>query len=284
MEMDDEIRDRAACTMQGTNDWFKARLGRITSSKVRNVMLGPSQDYKDRIKSLEADAKNRASEESMVNGKANRVLKAELEAKYLDLVDRSYLTPAEYFSDTAKSYLYEVASERNLRKNVIDDDTLFDEYLMRVELSTKAIRYGQETEDIARKVYEISTKNEVVEAGFIMHKDITHYGDSPDGIIVDKDGRPIGALEIKCPKPETFIRYKATIHNADELKEEKPEYYWQCQSHCECNGLPWCDFVFFDKMQQNGFVCIRIDRNDEDIALMKERIVIANQFIDEILK
>ncbi len=188
----------------------------------------------------------------------------------------------ETFNDTAKGYLYKVAAERNLRQQVIDDEVQFEEYMMRVDISTRDIRWGQENEDIARKVYEKIFKREVAQAGFILHDTIDNYGDSPDGIVLDDNGKPVGALEIKCPKPETFIRYKATIHNAEELKEEKPEYYWQCQSHCECNNLQWCDFVFFDKMQKNGFVCVRIDRNDEDIALMKSRIVLANEFIDSL--
>ncbi len=189
----------------------------------------------------------------------------------------------EPFSDTAKGYLYQVASERNLRPQILDDDAQFEEYMARVDVSSKAIRYGQETEDIARKVYEMTKGYEVAQAGFIIHPEIEHYGDSPDGIVIDRDGKPIGALEIKCPKPDTWMRYKATIHNADDLKEIKPEYYWQCQNHCECNQLPWCDFVFFDKMQQNGFVCIRIERNEEDIELMKQRVILANQFINELL-
>lgn len=234
-----EVRDQIACVQQGTYDWFRARLGYITSSMVSKVMLAPK-------------------------------------------ATKSNQTP-EAFSDTAKGYLYQVASERNLRQQVIDDDTQFEEYLYRVELSNKAIRYGQENEDVARKVYEMRTHTEVAQAGFILHPTIAHYGDSPDGIVVNEDGKPVGALEIKCPKPDTFMRYKATIHNADELKSEKPEYYWQCQSHCECNNVQWCDFVFFDKMQRNGFVCLRIERNEEDIALMKERIVLANAFIDSLL-
>ena len=153
---------------------------------------------------------------------------------------------------------------------------------MRVDLSTRDIRWGQENEDIARKVYEKVLKHEVAQAGFILHETIENYGDSPDGIVLDDNGRPIGALEIKCPKPETFVRYKATIHNAEDLKVVKPEYYWQCQSHCECNKLPWCDFVFFDKMQKNGFACVRIERNEEDIELLKSRIILANEFIESL--
>lgn len=238
METNNELKDRLSCLAQGTSDWLKARLGKITSSNVYFVM------------------------------KSNKPTKSN--------------PNPETFNDTAKGYLYKVAAERNLRQQVIDDEVQFEEYMMRVDISTRDIRWGQENEDIARKVYEKVLKREVVTAGFILHDTIDNYGDSPDGIVLDDNGKPVGALEIKCPKPETFIRYKATIHNAEELKEEKPEYYWQCQSHCECNNLQWCDFVFFDKMQKNGFVCVRIDRNDEDIALMKSRIVLANEFIDSL--
>ena len=239
-----ELRDEIACVAQGTHDWFKARLGYITSSNVHYVM------------------------------KAARATKAN--------------PNPDVFSDTAKGYLYQVASERNLQQYVLDDPDVFDEYLYRTEISNKAIRYGQENEDIARNVYAelVAAKQnqDVVQAGFIIHPTIEHYGDSPDGVVVNEAGKPIGTIEIKCPKPETFMRYKANIHNAEDLKAEKPEYYWQCQSHCECNNVQWCDFIFFDKMQVNGFVCIRIERNEEDIAAMKERIVLANQFVDELLK
>lgn len=279
----EDIRDAAACVAQGSYDWFRARLGYITSSNVSKVLLSPSSSYKERIKAAEQAAKSRADIESKVDGKTNRILKAGLEEKYLSEINRLFISPEEAFSDTAKGYLYQVAAERNLRPQIVEDDSAFEEYLSRVELSSRAIRYGQETEDIARHTYELATKQEVAQAGFILHKDIANYGDSPDGIVLGENGEPIGALEIKCPKPDTWMRYKATIHTPEDLKREKPEYYWQCQSHCECNNLAWCDFVFFDKMQRKGFVCIRIPRNDEDITLMKERIVLANLFINSLL-
>lgn len=239
-ELSKEMREEIACVEQGTLDWFRARLGYITSSNVSAVMI-----------------KSRATKDNP--------------------------NPSAFGKDALR-YLYKVAAERNLWPGVVQDNIQFEEYLYRTDVSNKAIRYGQENEDVARKVYENNTKQEVVQAGFIVHPTIPNYGDSPDGIVLDENGKPIGTIEIKCPKPETFMTYKATIHNAEELKAEKPEYYWQCQSHCECNNLPWCDFIFFDKMQVNGFVCIRIERNEEDIAAMKERIVLANQFVDELLK
>lgn len=238
------IIDEQSCYEQGSLDWFRARLGNITSSKVSMVMLAPKPT-------------------------------------------KSNPDPVEKFTDTAKGYLYQVAAERNLRPQVIKDDEMFNEYLQRVDISSRTIRYGSETEAKARKVYSrlFADKEgyEVVECGFIRHTEIDKYGDSPDGVIVDINGKPVGTLEIKCPKPDTFIRYSVNIKDADSLKEEKPEYYWQCQSHCLCNNVEWCDFVFFDIHQSNGIRVVRIYRNDEDIAKMIERIKLANDYIDNTL-
>lgn len=234
MENKEDLIDRVSCLEQGTREWFKARLGYITSSRVGDLMKLPR-------------------------------------------------SKTETFTETAMSYLYQVAAERNLRTTVLMDDNMFDEYLYRTDVSNKAIRWGQENEDVARKVYSRKTGNEVAQCGFIPHKEIGNYGDSPDGIIVDENDIPIGAMEIKCPNPATFMKYKHRVHSAEDLKTVKPEYYWQCQSHCECNDLQWCDFIFFDKMQKNGFVCVRIERNDEDIAFLKERVSLANELINSML-
>lgn len=238
-ELTKEEIDAQGCVEQGSLDWYRARLGKITSSNVHFVMKAP-----------------RAT-------KAN--------------------PNPEGFSDTAKGYLYQVAAERNLVEEFVNNDLYFQEYLDRVDISNRSIRYGSETEATAREVYAGITGNEVIECGFVNHSEISNYGDSPDGLIIDKEGSPIGALEIKCPKPDTFIKYQDNIKDAASLKEVKPEYYWQCQSHCECNNVAWCDFVVFDKMQRKGFICIRIERNDEDIALMKERIILANAEIDKLI-
>lgn len=237
--MENLIYDESSCVEQRTPEWYKARLGHITSSMVYNVMLQPTK-------------------------------KAQAEG--------------EIFSDTAKSYLYKVAAERNLRQSYLDDDINFSEYLERTNIETREMRYGTECEEIARKVYVKKTKCELAEAGFI-HSDIPFYGDSPDGVVVDKETfEPIGVIEIKCPKPETFMKYKALFNKGKSLMDIEDKYYWQCQSHMYCNNVQWCDFVYFDKMQKNGLQIVRIERNQDDIDAMLERIRLADKFINELLK
>lgn len=236
METTEQI-ENISCVEQGSFDWFRARLGHITSSMVYNVMLEPTK---------------KESEEG------------------------------ELFSNTAKTYLYKVAAERNLMERIIKDDDLFSEYLERVNVNTRSMRYGTETEDIARRVYAIKTKSEVAECGFIVNTDIENYGDSPDGVVLDENGKPEGTLEIKCPNPETWMRYKHKFSRGQHLKDVEEKYYWQCQSHCLCNNVQWCDFVYFDKMQKGGCKIVRIYRNEDDISKLKQRIVLANEFIESL--
>lgn len=224
---------------QRTPEWYKARLGHITSSMVYNVMLQPTK-------------------------------KAQAEG--------------EVFSETAKSYLYKVAAERNISEPYLEGQ--FDEWLDRTNIETRAMRYGTETEDLARNVYEFGLEDglSVVQAGFVKHPEIPYYGDSPDGVVVDKDSNPVGCVEIKCPNSDTWMKYKALFAQGKTLKDVEEKYYWQCQSHMLCLGVQWCDFVFFDKMMNDSLQVVRIQRDEEDIEALQERIVLANGFIDNILK
>ena len=194
------------------------------------------------------------------------------------------------FSQTGISYLLEIAAERNLKDSYINDDMAFQDYLDRVNASSKAMRYGTETEPVARKVYAAKHKElRIEECGFVRsgyHSDvqIDKYGDSPDGLCADSNtGEIVGCIEIKCPMPNTWMAYRYGFKSGKTLKEVEEAYYWQCQSHCLCNNVQWCDFIFFDKMQKNGFQCIRVERNDEDIKLMVDKIQKANKFIDDLL-
>lgn len=269
-----DIIAEQSCHAQGSLDWFRDRLGCITSSNVGKLM-GECPEDKEYKKLL--------SSTSLKRGETQESRDAML-AQLKEAADKAR---PDYLSDGAISYLRELAAERNLKRKYIEDDALFQEYLDRTATSTKAIRYGSENEAFMREAYRVITKNEVVECGFIRSKEIDMYGDSPDGIVLNADGEPIRAIEIKCPQPDTFLLYAENIVDAQSLKEIKPQYYWQCMSHIECCreyfGCDSCDFVFGDKMQNVSFKCIHIEPNEEDIALMKQRVIAGNRYIAELL-
>lgn len=220
---------------QRTIEWYKARLGKITSSNVYKVMT---------------------------------------ESR----------TKSEVFGDTAKTYLYELAADRNLDEETLNDELMLMEYLGQ-GFESEAMRRGTELEASARVAYEMGLPSSlsVAEVGFVPDDECgDFYGDSPDGLVLEY-GVPVGCLEIKCPKTSTWIRYREAFASGKTLRQVEPKYYWQCQSHMRCNAVPWCDFVYFDPYMEDGIQVVRIERNEEDITRMVERIKMANGFINDIL-
>jgi hypothetical protein len=65
---------------------------------------------------------------------------------------------------------------------------------------------GEELEPIARAEFAKRTGMTVKEIGFITRDDQI-VGCSPDGLIVDADGKWIAGLEMKCPAPKTHVQY-----------------------------------------------------------------------------
>ena len=214
----------------------------------------------------------------------------------------------ELFTDTAKSYLFGVASELMLNKKY-SSESFVEEYFERVDATTKQMRYGTELELKARVEYakakslkyeftdtdgsKVSTKDNgkgsVIEVGFVEGEDdLCGYGDSPDGLILDGKGEVRGCLEIKCPNPYTFAKYKYLFEQGKTLKEIEPKYYWQVVSHCLANNVDWCDFVFYDKMMKEGLQIKRIEMQHsadgfDDLNLLKGKIKIAVKFVNSVI-
>lgn len=186
----------------------------------------------------------------------------------------------EEWSETAKGYMYQLAAERNI--NPIYLDKKFDEWLSRTNVETWAMRYGTENESGARDCYNMNLPEGMIceECGFMQHPELPNYGDSPDGLVYE-GLRLIGCVEIKCPNPATWMRYKAEFKAGKTLKEVEEKYWWQVQSHLMCSGAEWCDFIYYDKMMNSGMQSVRIEPDAEDQAKMRERIEKANEFVDK---
>ena len=88
---------------------------------------------------------------------------------------------SDYFSDTAKTYIYQVASERDMNPEIINDDVEFEKYLHQVCVNTKAMQWGTDQEENARELYERLTGRHIVETGSCKHPAIEHFASSPDG-------------------------------------------------------------------------------------------------------
>ena len=200
-------------------------------------------------------------------------------SKVADLMVKSR-TKGENFGKTAQTYIKKVASQRNLADEVLTDDNLFLEYLDLEDIHSKAISWGNEHEAIARGMFELETGITVEEKGSVKHPTIEHYASSPDGYFTE-DGQA-GILEIKCPiKGEIYLDYKS-IQCGEDLKAINATYYWQMQAEIDCNDTQFGYFVAYYKFDKEPLHIAKIERNDEDIQTIHDRIALAEEYIYEL--
>lgn len=188
----------------------------------------------------------------------------------------------EMFGDTAKSYIYQLAAERDMNSEIVEDDKSFETYLQQVGFSSKAIEWGNIQEDNARNLYIKKTGRNMVETGLCVHPNIPNFGSSPDGYYYCDDGDK-GVLEVKCPNQNTFMKYKVEITDNSGLLQVKQEYFFQCQSHMMVTGANWCDFVVYCPFQSNPMHIVRILPDHSYFAMIEKRIRIANDIINELI-
>lgn len=125
-----------------------------------------------------------------------------------------------------------------------------------------AMKWGTETEPLARAAYEAHTGAIVDEVAMIDHPTIAMAGASPDGCI-DADG----LIEIKCPNSATHMKT---------LLSKKPDnkYVIQMTWQMACTGRKWCEFVSFDPRfpEHLRLFVTRIHRDEDAIKAMESEV------------
>lgn len=128
--------------------------------------------------------------------------------------------------------------------------------------SNDAMKWGTETEPLARAAYEAHTGAMVEEVAMIAHPTIEMAGASPDGLL-DADG----LIEIKCPNSATHIKT---------MLSSKPDskYITQMMWQMACTGRKWCEFVSFDPRfpQHLRLFIKRIERDDAMVASLEKEV------------
>lgn len=183
----------------------------------------------------------------------------------------------EYWSKTALSYINEVAAERNLDKMMVENDDEFLEYLELVAVENRYTRWGHLHEYEARDIYETKHGVTVAEVSSIKHPDIEHYACSSDGLCAETNS----GIEIKCPLPKTYWEWRNTIHDAESLKAVKPEYYWQIMAQIDICDLDYVDFLAYCPLMEQPLHEVRIPRIINEIDMLHERVMAANEIIKE---
>jgi predicted phage-related endonuclease len=150
--------------------------------------------------------------------------------------------------------------------------TLIAERLTGVPAATydnAEMRWGRETEALARAIYAVDHDVEVHEVGFISHPTIAHAGASPDGLIGEH-----GLLEIKCP---------TTHHHIELLQTGKipQRYIQQMYFQGACTQRQWADFMSYDPRLPESLQCF-VARIEFDPIVMKEIEDAVIVFLNEI--
>ena len=191
----------------------------------------------------------------------------------------------EIFSETAKAYLFQVAGERLFNPAFLNDDDIFQDYLDLTSVSTKAMQFGSDQEDAAKSLFMQMNfpEGEIVELSSCKHDTIPYFAASPDGAIYGRDGGDIKIIEVKCPNINTYMKYRTLINDAASLKEVEPKYYWQMMAEMSCTGATSGIFITYCPWLSKPIHWADIERNEDDVKLMEDRVMLANEFIDEII-
>lgn len=181
----------------------------------------------------------------------------------------------DVFGDTAKSYIFKILAERSLSEKVVEDDEMFALYVEQTGIFNKAVQWGHDNEEEARRLYAELNKVEVTEVSSVEHEDIFLFAASPDGCVKSTDK----VIEIKCPNPDTAVRYRYLIKDAESLKKVNSDYYWQVMAEMDCTGATACDFIVYCPFLAEPMYIVTIPRDAEAIATIHERIAEAEEYI-----
>lgn len=177
-------------------------------------------------------------------------------------------TKGSTLSETAKTYLLtKIAEELGGQTDSMSSSGI------------ASLKWGIDLEGTAISYYEKTKSLKVDKASFIQYSD--YYGGSPDGLVL-----PEGIIEVKCPYNSTNHFKHGMIKTNEDFKKIAPNYYYQCLSNIVCTKSNWCDFISFDPRVNKNYTMFifRLNRNEEDVKNILERVEIAKEYMEEIRK
>lgn len=155
------------------------------------------------------------------------------------------------------------------------------------EFSSRATDWGNEWEETAIK--ELAKAVGCAEENLIMKPHFVVYGESsgasPDCYMKVDDVKVGG--EVKCPyNSVNHTKRLSNVTDAQALKDEEPDHYWQCQANMFYGKIPLWYFASFDPRfpPKSRLHYIPIYANEQDIELMLVKLDKAVKLRDELVE
>lgn len=140
-----------------------------------------------------------------------------------------------------------------------DDDGFVSEEMQR----------GIDLEPLAIQEYESITGNTVTRYGFLQSEELPILCQSPDGYVGTE-----GAIEVKCPKTKTHIKYIRQGKIPNDYKEQVWCYFMVNPD------LQWLDFISYDpRLTKKPIWVLRVNREDvqDDLNTAWEALLSFNE-------
>ena len=140
-----------------------------------------------------------------------------------------------------------------------DDDGFVSEDMQR----------GIDLEPLAIKEYESITGNSVTRYGLLQSDELPILCQSPDGYVGIE-----GAIEVKCPKTKTHVKYIRQGKIPNDYKEQVWTYFMVNPN------LKWLDFISYDpRLAKKPMWVLRVTRDDvqDDVNNAWESLMAFNE-------
>lgn len=207
------------------------------------------------------------------------------------------------FSQTALAYLHQIAFERCMNPIIVNDDNLFSQYLSLTQVKSKAILWGRKMEGEAAdlfgemyyKLYGSKSEAPYVlqleEPSSVKSEEFEHFAASPDRMFYDPETGEQCCVEIKSPQGQAFFKYlnKVFFPETQEkrlagLKSAEANYYWQVYAEMLATGASKTYFVVYNPFETHPLHVLKIDRDEEVLTQLREKILLAEAYIEDLVK
>ena len=202
------------------------------------------------------------------------------------------------WSSTAESYLQQLAFERAMDTDIVNNDDLFGQYIELTNVKSKAIEWGHKQEGNAANLFAANFQPlyepdaeyfqlSLEEPPSVKSKELLHFASSPDRMFANPVTGEECCVEIKSPQGKAFAKYASiTLLSTQEerleaLKKAEVNYYWQLFAHMLATETSKCYWVIFNPFATNPLYTMEVTRDEDIINELREKIVKADQYIEQ---